>query len=105
MNISDWKPENRRRFEKWLGEMGFDEKLKTLEQGMRVECIHCFRVFYDKQSPEDRNLVRCKAAEHNCFEVARYAILKRDFIGIVWSVEYDRTAGLADAVLNFFKNF
>ena len=105
MYIGDWKPNNRHRFEKWLGEMGFEEKLKTLETGMRVECIHCFRDFYDKQSPEERNLNPCKAAEHNCFDVGRYAILKRGFIGIIWATKFDRMDGLAEAVLNFFKNY
>lgn len=104
MNTIKWRPKNLRRFEKWLGDMGLQEKLRTLEKGMLVECIHCFQVFFDKESMEDRNEYRCRSGEHNCFERAQYVILRRGFKGIVWVASSGSRDTLEEAVLNFFKN-
>lgn len=108
MYFADWKPRNRRRFEEWLGDMDFEEKLKTLETGMLVQCARCSRVFYDKETLEERNLRRCKSARlnsHNCFEYGKYAILKRGFRGIIWFIADTQNLTLPEAVLIFFENF
>jgi len=105
MNFADWKPRNRRRFEKWLGDMDFEEKLKTLETGMLVQCARCGRVFYDKETPRERNLRPCKSSKHNCFEFGKYAVLERGFIGVIWFVAYSHNYTIPEMVLTFFQHF
>jgi hypothetical protein len=104
MNTIKWRPKNLRRFEKWLGEMGLQEKLRTLEKGMLVQCIKCLRVFFNEESTEDRNMHRCRSGEHNCFECGQYVVLRRGFKGIIWATSSDSRDTLAEAILNFFKN-
>ncbi|MBU1086886.1 MAG: hypothetical protein KKD05_05135 [Candidatus Omnitrophica bacterium] len=90
----------------WLDGMTFEEKVKTLESGKLVQCLKCKRIFFDRETPEDRHRRKCISARnvHDCVERENYTVLKRNFLGICWVVNYPDNVSLKDAIIKFFQS-
>ena len=95
-----------KKFNDWLGGMTFNEKLQTLESGKLVQCVICNKIFFDKESLEERRSLRCKSTkvDHECVEYENYIILKRGFRGLQAVVNYSKSISAEDSILRYFKN-
>jgi hypothetical protein len=105
MKATKWKFKSLERLTDWLGGVGLRERVDALEKGTLYECIKCSRVFYDKESLEERRSCKRRPGGHNCFDVGRYVILKRGFSRILWAVMLAPGETHENAVLRFFKNY
>ena len=105
MDTMMWEFKNFERLADWLGGVGLRERVRALEKATRYKCIKCRRVYFDKESGEERNDRRCRPAGHNGFDIGRYIILKRGFSRILWMVMMEPGEMYEDAVLRFFKNY
>lgn len=95
-----------KKFNDWLDNMTFNEKLQTLESGKLVQCVICNKIFFDKESLEERRLFRCKSTkvDHECVEYENYIILRRGFRGLRAVVNYSKSISAEDSILRYFKN-
>ena len=103
-------PENKilkcRKLELWLGGLSLEEKLATLERGKLAICIKCNKIFFDKESSEERQSRRCSpaSAKHEYVEYENYIILKRGFTGIHWIVNFPDLVSPRIAIIDYFVN-
>jgi len=103
-------PENKiikcKKLDLWLGGLSLDEKLATLEHGKLVICIKCNKIFFDKESAEERQSKRCSpaSATHECIVYGNYIILTRGFTGIHWVVNFPDSVMPKKAIVDYFIN-
>ncbi len=102
------EPENKiikcKKLELWLGGVSLEDKLATLEQGKLVICIRCNRIFFDKETTEERQSKRCcpPRAKHECVVYENYLILTRGFTGIHWVVNFPDSVTPERAIADYF---
>jgi len=89
---------------KWLDGMSLEEKAKGLENGRFLICKKCKKGFFDKETPEERNLRKCNFLHdvHECVETDNYVVMQRNFVGIRRCALYSSPMTIEEAITNYF---
>ena len=94
-----------KKFREWLGGLSLSERMRELESGKLERCVKCNKIFFDRESPEERQSFRCKpsSADHECIEYENYIVLSRCFRGIHWIVNFPDSVTPSSAIIEFFS--
>jgi hypothetical protein len=74
----------------WLRGETIEKRVEESEKGKLAVCIRCNKIFFDKESEEERRLTKCRPAKarHECIQFANYVVLRRGFRNILDAIYY-----------------
>lgn len=74
----------------WLRGETIEKRVEESEKGKLAVCIRCNKIFFDKESEEERQFTKCRPAraKHECVEFANYVVLRRGFRNILDAIYY-----------------
>jgi hypothetical protein len=88
----------------WLAGKSMEERISESEKGKLSVCIQCDKYFFDRESVEERNLVKCRlfGIKHECIEYANYIVLRRGFCSILDVIHYFEGDDPAVEIIRYF---
>jgi hypothetical protein len=89
----------------WLAGKSMEERISESEKGKLSVCIRCDKYFFDRESVEERNLVKCRlfGIKHECIEYANYIVLRRGFCSILDVIHYFEGDDIAAKIVRYFN--
>jgi len=90
----------------WLRGKTMAERINESEKGKLSICIRCDKLFFDKESEEERQLAECNlpGTKHDCVEYANYIVLRRGFRNILDAIYYFEDDDPAVEIIRYFHN-
>jgi len=88
----------------WLNGKTIEERINESEKGKLPICIRCDKIFFDKESLEERQLTECNPPgfRHECVEYANYIVLRRGFRNILDAIYYFEGNDPAVEIIRYF---
>jgi hypothetical protein len=87
----------------WLASKSMEDRISESEKGKLSVCIRCDKYFFDRESVEERNLVKCRlfGIKHECIEYANYIVLRRGFCSILDVIHYFEGDDIAAKIVRY----